>query len=255
MKDSNIDTAARRVIGYNEANELLLDVFQKNDALKIHESWLEIESSIKKDKKKERKKLLKCYTLKYTNFDIIIEYPGTKIKQTDEKIYFDYKVILKNPFVNQALSHEHIIIDLCNKCHNNVSSDDLKTMIIGLFTNGLNLKLARKFSNYKCNKVSEDLVTAFQNSVKGFKPLPDNYELSFDELITNMFWISLEEDFNYPMSEGKDGRKMSISRYIEALHCYTITTHSIPEVLWRDKSSKSPSQWKDLDYSFLKEIK
>lgn len=44
-----------------------------------------------------------------------------------------------------------------------------------------------------------------------------HYETQEDYFRTLLYWTTLQEDINYPASEGYEGRRMAFKRYIEAL--------------------------------------
>lgn len=77
-------------------------------------------------------------------------------------------------------------------------------------------------------------------------------------------WIVLQEDINYPIKEGYQGRKMSFYRYLEAIYCQYMdyaaaynNRHSIEEVIERIYAKYKSKLWKDaneIDYHIIKSL-
>ena len=98
---------------------------------------------------------------------------------------------------------------------------------------------------------------AIVNKAHGPKKLNiigSSFDLTIEELFTSIKWIVLQEDINYPISSGFEGRKMPYSRYIEAVYTTESNGRTIENVIQRALAHFRPTQWKDMDYSFRKNI-
>lgn len=65
----------------------------------------------------------------------------------------------------------------------------------------------------------------------GTKNIIDDKKLSYIQFL--IFWITLQEEINYPRQKGKQGINLPFSRYYEALHCTRVSTITIEEVCQR----------------------
>lgn len=74
-------------------------------------------------------------------------------------------------------------------------------------------ELAKMFSEsgMTVNSASNFLAHIYQN---GTKPYFNEVEESFQDLV---FWVSLQEEINYPENSGFKGRKLALSRYFEGV--------------------------------------
>ncbi len=197
------------------------------------------------------------------NTEVIISFPGYKagIKETGEIIY-DYRVDFRKGSCLTTLSHSNIVVDIYNKCLNN--GIEVKAMIkyledIAIYGDeGLDKnKELLKYSpqNKPSNEIIKIAKEAHKEYEKNFKVEGNNFDLDFIELTYLIKWITLQEDLNYPISEGYQGRKMSFYRYIEAIYCINNSEHSLKDVFKRViRHHSRPKLWDNIDYSRISNI-
>ena len=80
------------------------------------------------------------------------------------------------------------------------------------------------------------------------------WNFSFEQLIAFISWISLQEDINYPMNEGREGRRMSFYRYIESVFSANAKNqdkYSLKKVLGRTGGPKPKwNKVKELEFAY-----
>jgi hypothetical protein len=190
-----------------------------------------------------------------------LSYPGIKTKRkNDEQISYDYRV----DFKGVAISHTSIILDLYSKTlqYPNLYSR-LIEFIIELAHHGNSLDI-NKYSDLAIIKFAPMDAVILEQSNKIFDSLNKklliksnkNWNFSFCELTHIISWIALQEDINYPISNGYQGRRMPFYRYFEAINCALADSkHSLKEVILRALSHTKPPLWKlDFNYSEIEKI-
>lgn len=179
---------------------------------------------------------------------IQIVFPGYKPNATD------YRVELVKNGVAIPLSHMNIIVDLVNK-----------TAYQGMDVNGLRAALEKHAIEgaldfaalastlpYQQNAPSQVLLQRVPTS-RG-----NESDLTLEELFTVIRWSALQEDINYPIANGKAGRRMSYYRYAEALHGVKHGTPTIEEMVPRTQFKGYPPallQGQGMNYDFTHRIR
>jgi len=189
--------------------------------------------------------------------EIKIVYPGYKATRSN----YDYRVdIIKEP-EQIPLSHANIIADIYNKCINCcVDPIKFKYLLVEVFKEkSFCLKKYKEFYNYiPSAPPPESILNRIDNAhgSKEFKHAGNRWDLDFEELFHSIKWIVIQEDLNYPMEEGYEGRKMPLARYIETIYCSQNQGHNLDEVIKRAiVHNKRPRRWREIDYSFVNDIR
>lgn len=204
---------------------------------------------------------------------IYITYPGIKTKVKSVKynnvkrkhIIYDYRVNLRNRYIDTALTHVNIIIDLYNKQLQLGDSSILFDLLLDIARNGddYNRKFYTLLDTLNLSPPSWDLL---HNAAKVHKSLgkyyntkANSWNYSLDELVQSVIWIVLQEDINYPMPR-YEGRRMPFYRYMEALVCardnLNNSKYNISLVMRRAMQHKRrPALWSEIiDYSQIKSL-
>jgi hypothetical protein len=183
-----------------------------------------------------------------------VSFPGYKTQIKPNQIVYDYRVDILKGSVTTALSHANIIVDIYNKMTSGgMSSKIFREVLIELSREGhFDVSELSKKLTYKSIKPSEELKERANKAHKGkiYNTIGNSFDLSIEELIIAMKWIVLQEDINYPIAKGYEGRKMPFARYIETTHIIEHTTYSLEQVIERALSHSRPSLWNEFDYSF-----
>jgi hypothetical protein len=186
---------------------------------------------------------------------ITISYPGYKTDFKYGKYVYDYRVSFKGI----AISHPSIIIDLFNKA---VQLGDnyklLEKFLIDLAKKGDAIELQNHQFICDFNFSSPDphllekanVVYRRQNKLYLIDSNRD-FNFSIKELVELMSWITLQEDINYPMEKGFQGRRMPYYRYIEAVYCGKHNERNLSEVVERALAHNRPTLWSEIDYSAI----
>ena len=191
--------------------------------------------------------------------EISVSFPGYKAKITRNKKVYDYRVDIKKNGLKTALSHTNIITDIYNKIVNcNMSSRALSNVLIEVSQEGnMNLQSISQSLPYNPTPPDQNLLTRVSNAHSGktYNPDGNSFDLTLEELLLSIKWIVLQEDINYPISNGFEGRKMPFARYLETILVTQNSSHTLEEVIQRALSHSRPTQWNEMDYSFRKLIK
>lgn len=154
------------------------------------------------------------------NINLSVNFPGYKTKVRQNRIIYDYRVDLNGI----AISHVNLIVDLYNKATQAPNLiRELYNFLIDIGVNCLNVNLQNynNLATYQFNPPPTQLLTrvnnCHRNLGKWFNINANLRNYSLDELLSTIGYIVLQEDINYPISKGFNGRKMCFSRYIEAL--------------------------------------
>jgi len=138
--------------------------------------------------------------------EVVLYYPGYKEKVGDYKLIF-YGEELKHSDVCQA------IYDYCVRgCE---YSKYMATVLKEIYENGL----------------QADLRDDFRISI-----LEKYY--NFEQFKTLLYWLTLQEEINYPLSMGYMSVKLPFSRYYEAIYSAYTSSVSIAEIIKRADSKK-----------------
>jgi len=210
------------------------------------EDFYEIDNHSKKEKVYECK----------NGTEIFVVFPGYKATEDN----YDYRVDLKKGSKEIPLSHCNIITDIYNKCINDrIDKIKFKYLLIKVFKEGsFNLEKYKEFANYNtCEPPNKELLKSIDEAHKS-KPFNwegNRWDLNFEELLYSIGWIVIQEDLNYPIQNGYEGRKMPLCRYIETIYCSDNEDHTINEVIERTViHDRRPKKWNEIDYSFLRDI-
>lgn len=152
------------------------------------------------------------------NKKIAIRYPGYKTKKDRS----DYCVYLVDGGREYPISHVDIMYDLYEK------------------TTYKNYELMKQFIEDvaiygKDIQIPECL---YETEINGF---------TIEELSTLMFYISIQEDINYPMPRYM-GRTMCYFRYLEAVYCKVYNQHTLEEAIEKAARRYGPPapNWNDV---------
>mgnify|MGYP001477617668 CR=1 FL=1 len=122
-----------------------------------------------------------------------------------------------------------------------------------------------------CQELSAPLRTMLSDLAKDERIDPQQYECLYRcqphpsqaegieytmlELTYIIRWITLQEEFNYPIPL-YEGRKMPFKRYLEAIEAGSSDCHSIDEVIRRAqvRGGRVPINWNDLDYMGIDDL-
>jgi hypothetical protein len=229
-------------MNYSEAEQKLQTLFQSRN----------YELLIQKNLRHTHQDLI--YTC-FNGSKIHISYPGSKARLgKNGKIVYDYRVDIVTSQIKTSLSHANIIVDIYNKCLQGFDHQLMKQLLIRSASEGqFNIDQYFQVKSYSCCTVDQYILQSTQDAHralgKTYNSTANEFDLTFDELLSSIFWIVLQEDINYPMPKYQ-GRKMPFSRYLEALHCFE-SNHTLKEVINRALvEGYSPQDWSDMDYSF-----
>ena len=192
---------------------------------------------------------------------IKITFPGYKSRFQPNRTAYDYKVVLCKQGLEIPLSHTNIITDLYNKVnHGNMNVDNLCDALIHFFQTGVHhFNSLDTYLPYNQTPPSQNIINRVLNAHNGrnFDSSIHQYDLTLEELFLSIKLISLQEDINYPISNGYEGRKMPLYRYIEALYTTSPNSqYSLEDVIQRTlQTSNRPVLWTNqIDYSFNSSI-
>ena len=193
---------------------------------------------------------------------ISILFPGYKSTFTKTGIHFDYRVDIAKEQFQTSLSHVNIIVDIYNKCKKNEFNPLNMVKLLQEVAIACEENLNEMSVRYDYPpKDPPDLELLNSISIphkkmnKYFNRTGSKWDLEIEELLASMHWIVLQEDINYPISKGFEGRRMPFCRYLEAVYCASHEDHSIDEVIERALMHKRPKMWREIDYSFINEIR
>ncbi|MFH1689138.1 MAG: hypothetical protein ABIE42_02740 [Candidatus Eisenbacteria bacterium] len=190
--------------------------------------------------------------------EIQLRFPGLKTKLYKQPARYDFRVDILRADSSTTPSHASVIADIHNKCL--LRPDlvaDLTLLLHNMFpdSDGDPLDETRHLSDYSSlAPPGPDLLKAIAHSHAGlgkiFKPAANERDLSVPELIAVVKWITLQEDINYPMEQGFEGRRMPFARYIEAVHS-AASGRSIEEVVERALMHRRLQLWEGVEYGVI----
>jgi UDP-N-acetylglucosamine transferase subunit ALG13 len=182
-----------------------------------------------------------------TGTEISVSFPGYKAYIKDGKVIYDYRIDIIKDGLKTALSHANIITDIYNKVRNGqMFSLAMSNALIAISKEGsLDMDLWISELPYRACKPSEVLLNEVEKThvAKVFNRAGNSFNLSLEELFTSIKWIVIQEDINYPISEGFEGRRMSFARYLEAVFVSQNLKYTLADVLERTLVHKRPKAW------------
>lgn len=201
----------------------------------------------------ENKVNSKTIIVKSDDVELGVSFPGYKTKIDGNIIKaYDYKVELNEI----AISHVNIVVDLFNKV---VQAPHLKNsmekFLIDVANNGDKVSISKyeDLLKYNFRSPSERLkenIQKFHNIKKKKYLIEGNIRnLTLEELKILITIIVLQEDINYPIEKGYNGRKMSFYRYIEVINGIELN-----EVISRTLSHQRPKLYTHIDYSKIESL-
>lgn len=229
-------------MNFQQANKYLLNKFQQHQfaehvrSNKRHVSQIVVE---------------KCSN----GTELIVSFPGYKASETSGILVFDYRVdIRKDPFTT-SLSHANIITDIYNKIvYGGMDAAELRKVLIRFFFRGeIDLpaiipKLAY-ISTCPGQKLIMEAKAAHAN--KFYNQTGNSFDLTPEELFCSIKWIVLQEDINYPVSKGFEGRRMPLARYLETIFVTQNRMYSLADVIQRALAHSRPVLWPELKYPYI----
>lgn len=232
-------------MNYKKAQELLL----------LHFNQHKFRENLMLDKRHASKVLIEVCS---NGSKIYISFPGNKSKITEKGIVYDYRVDFLKNGISTSLSHTNIITDIFNKIVNGkLSAEKIKQILIEIAIQGeINLTEISANLTYQSIIPPKNLLEKV-NTAHGEKPYNQQgnvFDLSIEELLLSIKWIVLQEDINYPIAKNYEGLRMPFARYIEAIYVTQNSVHTLDEVIKRALAHSRPAKWKEMDYSFLKQI-
>ena len=216
-------------MNFSAARAVLEGIFLAND----------FESNVKKGLKHTHQQVLETCG---NGAIISVSFPGYKAQFRKEKVIFDYRIDIEKDGVKTALSHANIIVDIYNKIRNggmfalgmsNALLDISKDSILNLKNYGADLA-------YKSVNPPDDLVKKITSihGEKSFNKVGNSFDLTLEELFKSIKWIVVQEDINYPIEAGFEGRRMAFARYLEAVFVLENNTYQLKEVIERALAHK-----------------
>ncbi|WP_341224602.1 hypothetical protein [uncultured Arcticibacterium sp.] len=233
-------------MNFNAAQIRLLSIFEKYDFKSAVISNLRHSESVVVEK---------C-----SNGSVIsVSFPGYKAyRKPLGDIVFDYRVDIFKNGVLTSLSHANLIVDIYNKIKfGRMFPLGICNALIQLSQeNNIDLKQFKADLRYTKKKPSEDLLNLVSewHGEKKFNGLGNSFDLTLEELFLSIKWIVIQEDINYPISDGFLGRKMCFSRYLETVFATQQRDYNLEDVIKRTLSHSRPEPWPEMDYSFLDNI-
>jgi len=189
---------------------------------------------------------------------ISVCYPGYKSKLKGEKIVYDFRVDITKGGIKTALSHANIITDIYNKIiTGGMDAGMLRNQLIEASIEKV-FKLGEAVNEliYTSYPPNQDLISKVNGAHRSKKNniIGNSFDLTIEELFSSIKWIVLQEDINYPISSGFEGRKMPFARYLEAIYATETNDRTLESVIQRALAHYRPTLWNDMDYSFRNNI-
>lgn len=191
---------------------------------------------------------------------ISVSFPGYKSIKKKNGMVCDYRIDLTKKGNKTTLSHANIIVDIYQKVKlGGGSVDVLQETMIDTAKNGVNDVSAINEKLPVNSYITDDLLLKriekeHQFLNKQFNTPGNRMPLTWEELFLSLKWIVVQEDINYPIAKGFQGRKMCFKRYLEAIYVATATKYSLEEVIKRTLSHQRPEDWNEVDYSELEKL-
>ncbi|MFT5884917.1 MAG: hypothetical protein ACI9IP_001374 [Arcticibacterium sp.] len=232
-------------MNFRDARTVLEGIFLANN----------FELSLKKGLKHTQQRVLETCS---SGTIISVSFPGYKAQMKQGKVVYDYRIDIEMRGLKTALSHANIIVDIYNKIRNG-----------GLFALGMGNALIEvsEDSPFALKSYGSDLAYSqikppdellhkmvSAHGEKSFNKLGNSFDLTLEELFKSIKWIVVQEDINYPIEAGFEGRRMAFARYLEAVFVSQNDTYQIEEVIARALAHRRVKPWLEMDYTFLKNI-
>lgn len=186
---------------------------------------------------------------------IVISFPGYKAAITAGRVIYDYRVDVWRPGLKTSLSHANIVTDIFHKIvHGGMCADAMRTALVDLAQEGtVDIQALVHRLPYVSSTPPVELRrrVALAHAGKPYNAMGNAIDWTLEELFLSMKWIVLQEDMNYPISLGYEGRKMPFARYLETIFITRHTTHTLEDVIARTLMHSRPPGWADVDYSCL----
>ena len=183
--------------------------------------------------------------------ELTVHFPGYKAQLNPFRP--DYRVDITKP--GQAsipLSHANLIVDIYNKIVNgNMNPEALQRALLEQLCDcSIDYEAVTARLPYVPTPPPNALLDYAQvaHNGKPYRREGNSADLTIEELFSSIKWISIQEDFNYPMPRYQ-GRKMPYTRYIEAVHVakHKDSQHSLGEVIQRALSHSRPLPWREMN--------
>lgn len=203
-----------------------------------------------------------CVDILPNRTEVLVVFPGLKTTLTGEKVKaYDYRVDIRKAALRTALSHANIIVDIYAKCAEAPSLiGDMKTFLGNLFREDSDSPYENiaSLKDYipkapPSARILEQARVAHARERKSYNEVGNRFSYSIPELASVIKWIALQEDINYPMSQGYEGRRMPFSRYLEAVH-QAERGLSVCVVVRRALKHTRPRPLRSVDYSCIREL-
>ncbi|MFW6027104.1 MAG: hypothetical protein ACOCRX_12280 [Candidatus Woesearchaeota archaeon] len=251
-----------------------LSEYNSKDVKEIYDYW-------KNNKKRKNKNKFFTYKpgfnllLNDSNTYFELKYPGYLTKfnsEKDEITRTDFRVDMIRDNERFILSHANIIVDLYSKSldilrsydsnkKDNIRLSNLQNYLIDIAINAANFDISKldflnKIEYEAPNKGIIDTVSEIHDEKdKNFSKKANHKPFNYEELAASIILISMQEDINYRISKGFQGRKMPFYRYLETIYCAYAdfknidTEHNLEEVINRTliKNTNTPELWENID--------
>lgn len=190
---------------------------------------------------------------------IWLSFPGYKAKGRDKP---DYRVDIHKDGKETSLSHANLLVDIFNKCHSErIAPTDMWKFLQTAAEKGRQAldQIPRRLKEYQpveppSSELIDEVAKVHDQKNKTFNRGGSAWDLDFEELTYSMFWIVLQEDINYPMPD-KQGRRMPLSRYTEAVWCAQEDPSAFPTVIDRALvEGRLPGPWPQVDYGIIPDL-
>ncbi len=186
--------------------------------------------------------------------EILISFPGYKARIIPGGVIFDYRVDLKREGFASSLSHANIITDIYNKImYGNMKGVNMRQALIDFFREG------RMEPDFRAGRLCYTSIAPHSSLLdrvqgahgrKSYNRQGNARDLTLEELFCSLKWIVLQEDINYPMEKGFEGRKMSLARYLETIFITENQRYTLENVISRALSHSRPVLWTEMHYPF-----
>lgn len=186
---------------------------------------------------------------------ISISFPGYKSVVSEDKTLYDYRVDITKNGKTYSLSHSNIIVDIYNKIlYCGMSIPDLKDILVEFAKTGEidlhDIEKRLKYTTKTPTQAIRDKVLT-EHHTKYYCAEANEYDWNLEELFYSIKYIVIQEDINYPIADGYEGRKLSFARYMEIIDVVENENHRLVGVINRALSHSRPMKWPEMDYTFL----
>lgn len=186
--------------------------------------------------------------------EVWLIFPGYKRSISTHTQTYDYRIDLIKDGKPLTLSHTNIIVDIYNKIINGgMDSFKLREELISLARTGeydLN-NITNNLPYNPCPPPQDLLNRALTaHDAKKYNSTYNLSDLTLEELFNSIKWIALQEDINYPIQNGREGRRMSFARYMETIYITQINYKSFENVVSRSLLHLIPTKWDCVNYDY-----